>query len=303
MTRLSGVHCDSSEVNGSSVKATSTLCLGAMKLSAVFFPSASAYGKVDYSPICFDEKLIVNQPSRMEMYTEEDALDFLPAKTYRSTKYTSGKVLVLSGSRGMHGAAALSSNAALRAGAGMVRAVVPAGIYRDVSAHLLEIIGTPVGSEPDNHFTPDHIAEIRPWIEWADSILIGPGLGKDPATLEFLEGIMPLLLGRRVVVDGDGLSSYFDPDKPERRRGKNLEQFLITPHAGEYKRLGGHYDYDAPLELLENARAFAQTGSPRRRAQGTDDGIQHARMEDTFSSRRETRAWPRRAPATCWPAF
>jgi NAD(P)H-hydrate epimerase len=256
----SGDGCDSSIVKGSVVKATSTLCLGAMKLSTVFFPAGSAYGKVGYSPICFDEKLLVGQPSQMEMYTEEDALDFLPAKTYRSTKYTAGKVLIISGCRGMHGAAALAANAALRAGAGLVRAVVPGGIYRDVSAHLLEVIGTPVGSEQDYHFVPEHVPEILPWIEWADSILIGNGLGKDPGTLEFLERIMPSLRGRRVVVDGDGLH-YFDPAKPERRQGKELEHFLVTPHAGEYKRLGGNYDYETPMELLENLRTFAKSGS------------------------------------------
>jgi NAD(P)H-hydrate epimerase len=215
---------------------------------------------VGYSPICFDEKLLVSQPSRMEMYTEEDALDYLPAKTYRSNKYNAGKALIISGCRGMHGAAALSANAALRAGAGLVRAVVPAGIYSDISAHLLEVIGTPVGSEADFFFKPAHLAEIQPWIEWADSILIGPGMGRDPATIEFLELVMPLLHGRRVVVDGDGLI-YFDPLKPGRRRGKELDQFVVTPHPGEYKRMGGDYDYETPLKLLDDLRAFAQSGS------------------------------------------
>ncbi len=256
----SGVTCDSSSVHGPAVRASATLCLGAMKLSATFFPSSSAYGKVGYSPICFDEKMLVSQPSRMEMYTEDDALEHLPVKTFRSTKYSTGKVLILAGSRGMHGAAALAANAALRAGAGLVRVVVPAGIYRDISAHLLEVIGMTAGAESDSAFAPEHIESIRPWLDWADSILIGPGLGKDPRTMEFLNAIMPSLLGRRVVVDGDGLA-YFHPDHPERRNGPGLDQFVITPHPGEYRRLGGLYDYDTPLELLEGLRRFAQSGS------------------------------------------
>lgn len=256
----SGVSCDSSAIKGSAIKASTTLCLGGMKLSSAFFPARQNFGKVIFSPICFDEKLIVNQPSRMEMYVEDDALDFLPAKTWRSTKYSSGKVLILCGCRGMHGAAALAANAALRAGAGLVRAAVPAGIYRELSAHLLEVIGTPVGAEGDLHFTPDHLPEIQPWIEWADSILIGPGLGKNPLTTEFLNHIMPLLRGRRVVVDGDGLS-WFDPLLPERRRGGGMDQFVATPHAGEYQRMGGTYDLDSPADLLANLRSFAQSGS------------------------------------------
>jgi NAD(P)H-hydrate epimerase len=160
----------------------------------------------------------------------------------------------------MHGAAALGANAALRAGAGLVRAVVPAGIYRDISAHLLEVIGMPVGSDGDLRFAPDHLEEIRPWLDWADSILIGPGLGKDAATDAFLLQIMPLLRGRRVVVDGDGLG-YFHPDHPERRQGEGLEQWVATPHPGEYQRMGGKYDYEAPLDLLEEFRGFVRSGS------------------------------------------
>jgi len=256
----SGIPCDSSLVRGPTVKASATLCLGAMKLSAAFFPSSTAFGKVDYSPICFDEKLLVNQPSRMEMYTEEDALDHLPVKTYRSTKYNTGKVLVISGSRGMHGAAALAANAALRAGAGMVRAAVPAGIYHDISAHLLEVIGMPLGLDGDYCFAPEHIPEILPWLDWADTVLIGPGLGKDPKATAFLEAVMPLLRGRKVVVDGDGLG-YFRPDQPERRQGAGLEQFVATPHPGEYHRMGGQYDYEKPLDMLEGLRNFARSGS------------------------------------------
>ncbi|MCD6025434.1 MAG: nnr, partial [Fibrobacteria bacterium] len=215
-----------------------------------------AYGKVGYSPIAFEEKRLFAQPSRMAMYTEEDALDHLPLKTWKSNKYTAGKVLVISGSRGMHGAAALSANAALRAGGGLVRAAVPAGIYRDLAAHLLEIIGTPIGDDDARHFSPAHVAELAPWIEWADSIVIGPGLGKHPDTRLFLEQVMPLLKGRRVVVDGDALA-WFD-EAPASPAGH--ENFVLTPHAGEYRRMGGVYgnagDATASLEVLGNARAF-----------------------------------------------
>ena len=250
----SGVECDSGAIPGPSVRADSTLCLGALKPSAVFFPSGVAYGKVGYSPIAFDEKKLFGQPSRMAMYTEEDALDHLPLKTWKSNKYTAGKVLVLSGCRGMHGAAALAANAALRAGGGLVRAAVPAGIYRDLAAHLLEIIGTPIGGDTDPHFSPAHLAELTPWIEWADAVVIGPGLGKHPDTRLFLEQVMPLLRGRRVVVDGDALA-HFDDAAPS---SSGLENFVLTPHAGEYRRMGGLHDGTASREVLENARVFSQ---------------------------------------------
>jgi len=250
----SGVECDSGEIPGAFVRADSTLCLGALKPSAVFFPSGTAYGKVGYSPISFDEKRLFAASSRLSMYAEEDALDDLPLKTWKSNKYTAGKVLVISGCRGMHGAAALAANASLRSGGGLVRAAVPAGIYRDLAAHLLEIIGTPVGSDDDHHFTPAHLAPLEEWIEWADCVVIGPGLGKHPDTRRFLDGVLPLLRNRKVVVDGDALAAFDD----ETLAGAGFENFVLTPHVGEYRRIGGKVEGNASLDLLDDARAFAR---------------------------------------------
>ncbi len=255
----SGVACDAAAIPGPSVRADSTLCLGALKPSALFFPARAAYGKTEYNRIAFDEALLANRPSRLAMYTWDDALDQLPVKTWRSHKYSAGKVLVIAGSRGMHGAAALCANAALRSGAGMVRAAIPAAAHRDAAAHLLEIIGVPVGADEARHFAPEHVPELAQWVEWADSIVVGPGLGKHPETLAFLEGLLPLLRGRRVVVDGDALALFGrDSGRTEGdARRADLAGFVLTPHAGEYARMGGLLGED-PMGRLEHARAFAR---------------------------------------------
>jgi ADP-dependent NAD(P)H-hydrate dehydratase / NAD(P)H-hydrate epimerase len=255
----SGVLADQSEVPGSAVQATATICLGAIKVSAAFYPSCTFFGRIGYSPICFDERSLVSQPSQLALYTPEDAIDDLPARDFRSNKYTAGKVLAIAGSRGMHGAAALCSNAALRAGAGLVRCAVPAGVYSDLAPHLLEVIGLPIGENADYRFTPGHIEEIKPWIEWADTILIGPGLGKHPQTDVFIDKMMGLLKGRRVIVDGDALN-WFAGENAERRKGAGLENTVLTPHAGEYQRLGGQWDYDHPLNHLDHLRKWVKVG-------------------------------------------
>src|SRR5690606_38123856 len=257
----SGVRCDSPALSGSTVQASATICLGAIKVSAAFYPASLAYGKVGYSPICFDEKLLMNQPSRMRLYTMDDAVTDYPERDFRSNKYTTGKVLAISGSRGMHGAAALCSNASLRAGAGMVRLAYPAGIHPEVSVHILEIIRVPIGSatgpQGPGHFTVEHLPEIEPLIEWADSVLIGPGLGKHPDTMAFLQALIPKVKGKRTVLDGDALA-FFQADAPGRQDLRGYDDFVVTPHAGEYKRMGGEYDYDNPLDLVRKARAWSQ---------------------------------------------
>jgi hydroxyethylthiazole kinase-like uncharacterized protein yjeF len=260
----SGIRCDTPEAGTGAVQASATVCLGAMKVSAAFYPASLAYGKVGYSPICFDEKLLMNQPSRMRLYTMDDAITDYPERDFKANKYNTGKVLVISGSLGMHGAAALCSNAALRAGAGMVKLAYPAGIHSETTVHILEIIGVPVGASEGvgangpGHFRPEHLAELEPLLEWADSVLVGPGLGKHPDTDKFIEALMPKLKGKRTVVDGDALA-YFKPDFATAQADlRGFDNFVITPHAGEYKRMGGEYDYEDPLELVKDARAFSQ---------------------------------------------
>ena len=250
----SGVPGDTAAIPGVSVRADATLCLGALKPSALFFPSRAAYGKTEYGRIAFDETLLAGQPSRLSMYTWDDALDDLPLKTWRSHKYSAGKVLVIAGSLGMHGAAALCANAALRSGAGLVRAALPAGVHRDAAAHLLEIIGTPVGGDADRRFAPAHLPELTPWIEWADAVVVGPGLGKHPETAAFLEALLPALRGKRVVVDGDALALFRSGSAPS---AEGLANFVLTPHAGEYARLGG-LAAGSPQELIEDARALTR---------------------------------------------
>lgn len=259
----SGVRCDSPDLPGSAVQATATICLGSMKISSAFYPASLAYGKVRYSPICFDEKLLMGQPSRMSIYTLDDAVADYPERDYRANKYTTGKVLVIAGSRGMHGAAALSANAALRAGAGMVKLAYPAGVHPEMAVHILEIIGVPVGAsqgvgpQGPGHFLPAHLSEFEDLLSWADSVLLGPGLGKHPETAAFVQSLLARLKGRRVVLDGDALACI----KPEFHLQPDLrgyEHFVVTPHAGEYRRMGGDYDYAQPLDLLRAARGWAQ---------------------------------------------
>lgn len=262
----SGIRCDSAELSGSAVQASATICLGAMKISSAFFPSSLNYGKVGYSPICFDEKLLLGQPSRMRLYTLDDAVADYPERDFKANKYTAGKVLVISGSRGMHGAAALCANACLRSGAGIVKLAYPAGIHAEAAIHILEIIGVPIGAGSSGgaggawgvgHFHPEHIAELEPLIEWADSVLIGPGLSKHPETAAFLEALLPKLKGKKTVIDGDALG-WFKPDFQNQADLRGYDSFVVTPHAGEYKAMGGEYDYGQPMELIKKLRAFTQ---------------------------------------------
>ncbi len=254
----SGVGSDRPEIPATAVRAHATICLGGLKISAAFYPATANYGKVGYSPICFDEKLLRTRPSQSFLYTIDDALADLPKRPYHAHKYSVGKVVVFAGSKGMQGSALMCAKAALRAGAGMVKLAVPAGIYPDLSGQLIEIIGLPVGEDNgDTAFAPAHLDEVSELIDWADSFVVGPGMGKSPATREFLLKLLPRLSGRKVIIDGDGLHALTDAALIEAEL--DMSQWLATPHGGEYRKLGGEYDYGNPLQLIENLRALVKT--------------------------------------------
>jgi NAD(P)H-hydrate epimerase len=156
---------------------------------------------------------------------------------------------------GMHGAPVLAALSAMRAGAGMVRLAVPAALHDAVCKHLLEIITIPVGDENCAHFATGHVKELVQHLEWADVVLLGPGLGKHPETLLFLNALM-MHAPQRMVIDGDGLR-FFSPENSADRPAYGNSEILATPHAGEFSRIGGRYCYEKPLELIGNLRQTA----------------------------------------------
>lgn len=159
----------------------------------------------------------------------------LPGRRRDAHKGGCGRVLVVAGSRGMLGAACLASEAALRAGAGLVTLALPEGLLLPASAKLTEVIlaGFPEGE------AGAFAASATPALEAAcrrhDVVLLGPGLSHDP---EAAVAARSLYLGARnpMVVDADGLAAAaaLGPDL-----ARHAGPRILTPHPGEAGRLAG----------------------------------------------------------------
>ncbi|MDG6224110.1 MAG: NAD(P)H-hydrate dehydratase [Candidatus Thermoplasmatota archaeon] len=156
----------------------------------------------------------------------------IPVKS--SKKGDMGKVLVIGGGP-YTGAPLLSSMGALRAGADLVRAAVPTGIRNVLAGYSPDIIVEGVGKEGSIRLVERDMAQIVQLIEWSDTVLIGPGAGRDHGTVELLLLAMREASGKgkRIVVDADGIHAMAaDPLAI-------IGDVLITPHAGELKALLG----------------------------------------------------------------
>jgi hydroxyethylthiazole kinase-like uncharacterized protein yjeF len=195
-----------------------TVTFAALKPSHLLQPAARHMGRIVVADIGVETSSrlrVVDRPS-------------VRAPGPDDHKYTRGYVLVIGGA--MPGAAALAAGAAARSGAGYVALVgeggtVPNAVVRRPAEALDEML-----------------ADRR-----VNAVLVGPGLGRDPAAREALERV--LASPHPVVLDGDALWLLAQGDGPARREAP----ILATPHEGEFRALYG--DSGSKLEAARSAAA------------------------------------------------
>ena len=177
----------------------------------------------------------------------------LPRRKRDSHKGDYGKLLLLCGSRGFTGAAALSAMGALRAGAGLVYLGVPESIYAIEAVKLTEPVVLPL---PDDGgmVSKEAVPVIRELLPKMDAVLFGcgSGLGEGP------EAVLKLLLAefhKPLVLDADGitlLSGHIDL-----LRGRT-GPVILTPHDGEFQRLNPGPG-DRAVQTMEMAKRLGAT--------------------------------------------
>lgn len=161
-------------------------------------------------------------------------LSILPERDPWAHKGDFGKILLLCGSRGFTGAAALAAMGALRSGAGLVFLGVPESIYAIEAVKLTEPIVFPLPDEK-GMLSSRATGEIISRLQDKDAVLIGPGLGRSEGTLCAVQTVLELFSGP-VVLDADGINVLkAHKDILRGRTGPTI----LTPHAGEFARLGG----------------------------------------------------------------
>ena len=164
----------------------------------------------------------------------ELVLSLLPDRNPWGHKGNFGKLLLLCGSRGYTGAAFFAAMGALRSGAGLVFLGVPESIYGIEAVKLNEPVIFPL-PDADGRLSADAVLEILSRLPRMDAVLVGPGLGQSEGTLAVVRAVLEKA-ECPVVVDADGinvLSAHRDL-----LRGRKLPT-ILTPHDGEFARLGG----------------------------------------------------------------
>lgn len=156
----------------------------------------------------------------------------LPPRPIDGHKGTFGRVLIIAGSRGMSGAAALAGLGAMRSGAGLVTLAVPDVIADVVAGIEPGFLLKPLPSSDEGRIAADAGSQLEELAGSVDAIAIGPGLGRSDELDELVTWAYTSI-ERPVVVDADALNALATlQDVPP-----NLGPRVLTPHPGEFARL------------------------------------------------------------------
>lgn len=185
--------------------------------------------------------------------TSEEFVDnLLPRRDRNAHKGSFGRVLIVGGSVGFTGAPVLAANAALRTGAGLIFVGVPEAVYPIVAQKLDEPMVFPLACDGEGRLNTRAIPELVKRLENCDACLVGPGLGRSPAILDVVGAILTHA-ACPVILDADGINCL---EGNIDVLGEAKGPVLLTPHDGEFRRLGGD---PAPDRRYETARALART--------------------------------------------
>jgi NAD(P)H-hydrate epimerase len=181
-----------------------------------------------------------------------------------SNKGDFGHVLVIGGTfgsaGGKAGAPAMTSLAAMRAGAGLVTAAVPAPALPVVGAIAPELMTWPLEASAAGHVAEENLAPDRVAALMAGKtvLAIGPGLGQSPESIKFTTGLLSST-DLPAVIDADALNILAaKPVLLAKLARKGKRTLVLTPHPGEMARLAGMKTAEVQANRLETARDFAQ---------------------------------------------
>ncbi len=240
----SGVDTDTGQVYGPAMRAEATVTMALPKPCLVLYPGAALAGRWAVADIGFPPAVVAEWPAVAELTERAQAAVWIPHRPPTAYKGSVGELLVIAGSFGMTGAAAMAATAAYRAGAGLVRLALPAALTATLNAALTEVVFRPMPHTSAGTLSFHAVAPLRREAAQVRATLIGPGLSRNAATQHAVRRLVPAL-SSPLVVDADALTALADHDGCWRRATPTI----ITPHPGEMARL-----LNRPVDELERDR-------------------------------------------------
>lgn len=249
----SGIDATTGQVLGTAVLAELTVTFASAKVGQVIYPAVEFVGDLVVADIGIPRKL-ADQVDIDHMFIDAEAARILlPSRPASGHKGTFGHLLLLAGSTGKSGAAALAAEGGLRAGTGLVTLACPAHLNPVFETKLTEVMTVPL-PEVDGMVSMQALPDIERLWQDKSALALGPGLG----TGEEVGGLVRRLVRDcplPLVVDADGLTALVGHLDVLQERSVPT---VLTPHPGEMSRLLGCEIASIEADRIGTARAFAK---------------------------------------------
>ena len=241
----SGIGSDSGELAGEFVRADYTVTFTAWKVAHIVSPACNAMGAMSLAAIGSPDGLM--KDCRLRVAGREDFRRLFLPRPKDSNKGSFGHVLVVAGSRGRTGAAAMCGMSVLRAGAGLATVATAESALAQVASYAPEIMTDSLRETATGGIDDQEIPTGK-----KNVVAIGPGVGTEAPTVElvrrmFRECAVPM------VVDADALNALAGTDW---RGGEHFR--VLTPHPGEMARLTGKSIADVQGDRVGCASTLAR---------------------------------------------
>lgn len=250
----SGLSGATGAIPGDYVRADATVTFTAPKLCHVLAPAANLLGELLVAQIGTNPALFENDTAIwLSLVTRESLAPLFAPRARHANKGSYGHVLIVAGSRGKSGAAAMAALAALRCGAGLVTVACPLSALPAIAAFAPEIMTEPLAESEAGLLAESAGDRILELAQTRDVVAIGPGLGQSPELRE-LVGRLFRNLERTLIADADALNALAGTDW----RAPACSVRVITPHPGEMSRLSGTATAAIQADRISAARGLAR---------------------------------------------
>lgn len=231
----SGLDADLGLPHGTAVRADLTVTFNSHKPGFFFGKGQTYTGHVSVVHIGIPPSLLTHEAVRPVDWisTDEAISSAIPRRAPQAHKYSAGMVLVIGGSPGLSGAPILCARAAARVGAGYVACAVPKSIQPILAGAMTEIPAIGLSEYSDGGIKAEAAMHtLQPWLAKANALVVGPGLGRNPNTQQFVRALLREC-SVPVVVDADALTTAAELLKTH----GEPRNWILTPHTGEFKRM------------------------------------------------------------------
>lgn len=250
----SGLNADTGQPCGISVRAHATATFGFAKLGHMTCPGVSYTGNLDIVDIGIPPHIVKIVNPLQILLTPEVISKKLVPRAPDAHKGDTGHLLVIAGSTGKTGAAAMTAASAVRAGAGLVTLGVPKQLNPIMETLVVESMTWPLPDTPEGLLDESSFEEIMDLLSGKQALAIGPGIGMTEGIKSLVHRILQEI-SVPLVIDADGLNALAGHADILKKSGAPI---ILTPHPGEMARLVDTTSREIQQDRIGSARHFSR---------------------------------------------